>query len=63
MSREGVGPWFGWAMFTATMILIAVPVAEAGDRRTGLKASHVGAMSRAASVVAPRPMLMEGVPS
>ena len=40
MSRAGVGPRFGWAMFTAiTMILIAVPVAEAGgqaDRPEGL---------------------------
>ena len=40
MSREGVGPRFGWAMFTAiTMILIAVPVAEArgqADRPDGL---------------------------
>ena len=40
MSRAGVGPRFGWAMSTAiTVILIAVPVAEAGgqaDRPDGL---------------------------
>ena len=33
MSRAGVGLRFGWAMLTAiTMILIAVPVAEAGGQ-------------------------------
>ena len=64
MLRAGVGPRFGWAMLTAiTMILIAVPVAEAGGQADRPEGLPVGAMSRIASVVAPRPMLMEIVPS
>jgi hypothetical protein len=54
MSRAGVGPRFGWAMSTAiTMILTRCQWLRPEDRPTGLTASHVGATSTAASVVAP----------
>ena len=53
ISRGGVGPRFGWAMLAAvTMILIAVPVAEAGGQADWPDGLLVGAMSSAASVVA-----------